>query len=58
MKVFVMTKVTKKGEELVRISDVSTDYFENRAFKATKSTLFGNAERCAKAYHKAGYKFV
>lgn len=58
MRVFVMRKTIGTEEEIIRISDISTDLFINGVFRKTYDTIYGNAVKSAKAHYKAGYKFV
>lgn len=58
MRVFVMRKTIGTEEEIIRISDASTDLFINGVFRKTYDTIYGNAVKSAKAHYKAGYKFV
>ena len=50
--------VVRRGQELVFITDNSTDTFVDGVFKVTRPTLFGNARRSTKAFLKAGYKLA
>lgn len=56
--VYVMTRTANNKTELLRIDNKGTDLFIDGVYQKTKPTLFGNAQKSAKAHYKAGYRFI